>query len=144
MTSPRLGIAVLLLLVTAACAGREAPAAQPDPAAPDSTADSLPSARRGPALSALADTIAGALVFLPRNQTWFTVAARGKRMLLDLGRVDVEVRRDSARAAAYRQAVASRAPLTVGSRLRLYGPWGADDVEVSGFDTWSGRIVATL
>ena len=65
-------------------------------------------------------------------------------MLLDLGRVDVEVRKDSARALAYREAVASRAPLTVGSRVRLYGPWGADDVEVSGFDTWSGRIVATL
>ena len=65
-------------------------------------------------------------------------------MLLDLGRVDVEVRRDSARAIAYREAVASRAPMTVGSRLRLYGPWGADDVEVTGFDTWNGRIVATL
>ena len=65
-------------------------------------------------------------------------------MLVDLGRVDVEVRKDSARAKAYREAVASRAPLTVGSRLRLYGPWGANDAEVTGFDTWSGRIVATL
>ena len=99
---------------------------------------------RGPALSPLADTIAQSLVFLPRDQTWFTAAARGKRMLVDLGRVDAEVRKDSARALAYRQAVASRAPLTVGSRLRLYGPWGADDVTVTGFDTWNGRIVATL
>ncbi len=65
-------------------------------------------------------------------------------MLVDLGRVDVEVRKDSARAQAYREAVTSRAPLTVGSRLRLYGPWGADDVAVTGFDTWNGRIVATL
>lgn len=65
-------------------------------------------------------------------------------MLVDLGRVDVEVRKDSARATAYREAVASRAPLTVGSRLRLHGPWGSDDVAVTGFDTWNGRIVATL
>jgi hypothetical protein len=65
-------------------------------------------------------------------------------MLLDLGRVDVEVRKDSARAAAYREAVTSRSPLAQGTRLRLRGPWGADDVEISGFDTWNGRIVATL
>jgi hypothetical protein len=103
-----------------------------------------PAIRRGPALSPLADSIAQALVFLPRNQTWFTAAARGKRMLLDLGRVDVEVRKDSARAQAYREAVAGRSPLGVGTHLRLQGPWGADDVEISGFDTWNGRIVATL
>lgn len=65
-------------------------------------------------------------------------------MLLDLGRVDVEVRKDSARAQAYREAVASRSPLALGSRLRLHGPWGADDVEIAGFDTWNGRIVAML
>ena len=143
MTFPRFGF-IPLLLACAACAGREAPAAQPDPATTASGGDTLPSATRGPALSPLADSIAQALVFLPRDQTWFTAAARGKRMLLDLGRVDVEVRKDSARAAAYRQAVASRAPVTVGSRLRLHGPWGADDVEITGFDTWSGRIVATM
>ena len=65
-------------------------------------------------------------------------------MLVDLGRVDVEVRKDSARSLAYREAVASRSPLGLGTRLRLHGPWGADDVEINGFDTWNGRIVATL
>jgi hypothetical protein len=65
-------------------------------------------------------------------------------MLIDLGRVDIEVRKDSARAQAYREVVARRSPLRIGTRLRLHGPWGADDVEVTGFDTWSGRIVATL
>lgn len=144
MTSPRFALSVLLLLASAACAGKEAPAAQPDASSEAVTSDTLPSAQRGPVLSPLADTIAQALVFLPRHQTWFTAAARGKRMLVDLGRVDVEVRKDSARAIAYRQAVARRAPITVGSRLRLYGPWGADDAEVTGFDTWNGRIVATL
>ena len=144
MIPHRPGLAVLLLLASAACAGKEAPAAQPDPVATDVAGDTSAAIRRGPALSPLADSIAQALVFLPRNQTWFTASARGKRMLLDLGRVDVEVRRDSARATAYREAVTGRSPLALGTHLRLRGPWGADDVEISGFDTWNGRIVATL
>ena len=143
MISHRPGL-VVLLLACAACAGKEAPAAQPEPFTPDATTETGPVVHRGPALSPLADTVAQALVFVPRNQKWFTAAARGKRMLLDLGRVDVEVRKDSAIARAYREAVASRSPVAIGTRLRLHGPWGADDVEVSGFDTWSGRIVATL
>ena len=144
MIPHRPGLVVLLLLASAACAGKEAPAAQPDPVATDVAGDTSAAIRRGPALSPLADSIAQALVFLPRNQTWFLAAARGKRMLLDLGRVDVEVRRDSARAGAYREAVTGRSPLAIGTHLRLRGPWGADDVEISGFDTWNGRIVATL
>jgi hypothetical protein len=143
MISYRLG-SVLLLLACAACAGKEAPAAQPEPVTTEVGGESAPAINRGPALSPLADSIAQSLVFLPRNQKWFTAAARGKRMLVDLGRVDVEVRKDSARAHAYREAVASRSPLALGTRLRLHGPWGADDVEIAGFDTWNGRIVATL
>src|SRR5688572_5189738 len=143
MISHRFG-PVLLLLACAACAGKEAPAAQPEPVAAEVGGESAPAINRGPALSPLADSIARSLVFLPRDQKWFTAAARGKRMLVDLGRVDVEVRKDSARAQAYREAVASRSPLAAGTRLRLHGPWGADDVEIAGFDTWSGRIVATL
>jgi hypothetical protein len=144
MIPHRPGSIVLLLLACAACAGKEAPAAQPTPVPAESGDGPAPAIGRGPALSPLADTIAQSLVFLPRNQTWFTAAARGKRMLLDLGRVDVEVRRDSARAQAYREAVTSLSPLAAGTRLRLYGRWGADDIEITGFDTWNGRIVATL
>ncbi len=140
----RPGLVGLLFVASAACAGKEAPAAQPDALTTEAAGDTGPAIRRGPALSPLADSIAQSLVFLPRNQTWFTAAARGKRMLLDLGRVDVEVRRDSARARAYREAVTGRSPLGIGTHLRLQGPWGSDDVEISGFDTWNGRIVATL
>src|SRR4029434_353562 len=45
----------------------------------------------------LADTIAEKLVFPPVTQSWFLAAARGKKMLVDIGRVDVEVRRGPAR-----------------------------------------------
>ena len=65
-------------------------------------------------------------------------------MLVDIGRVDAEVSKPPSRLAAYREAVAARSPLPVGTRLRLRGGWGADDVEIAGFDVWNGRIVATL
>jgi hypothetical protein len=100
-------------------------------------------ARQKP-LAPLADSIADKLVFPPVTQGWFLAAARGKRMLVDIGRVDVEVRRDPARLAAYKQAVEARTPFPTGTRFRLRGPWGADDATISGFDTWNGRIVATL
>src|SRR5687767_2559161 len=100
-------------------------------------------ARQRP-LPPLADSIANKLVFPPVTQSWFLAAARGKRMLVDIGRVDVEVRRPPERLAAYKQAVEARTPFPVGTRFRLRGPWGADDATISGFDTWNGRIVGTL
>ena len=104
-----------------------------------------PAARaRLKALPPLADSIADKLVFPPVTQGWFLAAARGKRMLIDIGRVDTEVRRDPARLAAYKLAVDARTPFPTGTRFRLRGPWGADDATITGFDTWNGRIVATL
>ena len=104
-----------------------------------------PASRARPkTLPPLADTIADRLVFPPVTQSWFLAAARGKRMLVDIGRVDVEVRRDPARLAAYKLAVEARTPFPTGTRFRLRGPWGADDATISGFDTWNGRIVATV
>lgn len=91
-----------------------------------------------------ADSIAQRLVFYPVTQNWFVGAKRGKRLLVDLGRVDMEVRKDSARSLAYREAVAARSPVPIGTRLRLRGAWGEDDATVSGFDTWNGRIAATV
>jgi len=95
-------------------------------------------------LPPLADSIANKLVFPPVTQSWFLAAARGKRMLVDIGRVDVEVRRPPERLAAYKEAVEARTPFPVGTRFRLRGPWGADDATITGFDTWNGRIVGTL
>ena len=104
-----------------------------------------PASRARPkTLPPLADTIADKLVFPPVTQSWFLAAARGKRMLVDIGRVDIEVRRDPARLAAYKLAVEARTPFPTGTRFRLRGPWGADDATINGFDTWNGRIVATI
>jgi len=104
-----------------------------------------PAARARPkVLPPLADSIADKLVFPPVTQGWFLAAARGKRLLVDIGRVDMEVRRNPARLAAYKLAVAARTPFPTGTRFRLRGPWGADDATIDGFDTWNGRIVATV
>lgn len=100
--------------------------------------------RRPPALSPRAESLAVRMVFVPRTQTWFVAAARGRRMLVDIGRVDADLRGDSLRRGAYREAAERLSPLPTGSLVRLRGPWGSEDASVSGFDVWNGRIVATL
>jgi hypothetical protein len=95
-------------------------------------------------LSPLADSLARFLVFVPITQRWYAAASRGQRLVVDIGRVDTVIGDNPVRQAAYREAVAKLAPVVTGERLRLRGPWGSDDVTVSGFDAWSGRIVATL
>ncbi len=95
-------------------------------------------------LSPLADTIAQYLVFAPTVQTWFLAAKRGKRLLVDIGRVDTDVRHDHHRALAFAEAVDALTPVAKGSFLRLFGQWGVDTVGVTGFGDWNGRIVATI
>jgi hypothetical protein len=96
-------------------------------------------------LSPLADSLANFLVFVPRDRAWFTVASRGKRMLVDIGRIDVSLARDSVTRAAFLEAVSRLSPLPLGSALRLRGPYDVvDEARIKGFDVWNGRIVARL
>ncbi len=95
-------------------------------------------------LSPLADTITNFLVFAPVGTEWFTAVVRNKKLLLDVGRVDTEVRRDSARAGAYREAVEGRSTVPLGSIIRVRGPWGAEDATASAVEVWNGRIALRL
>jgi hypothetical protein len=95
-------------------------------------------------LSPIADTIAQYLVFAPTVQTWFLAAKRGKRLLVDIGRVDTDVRHDHRRSLAFAEAADALTPVPKGSLLRLFGQWGVDTVAVTGFGDWNGRIVATI
>jgi hypothetical protein len=97
-----------------------------------------------PVLSPLADSISQYLVFDPTVQTWFLAAKRGKRLLVDIGRVDLDVGRDARRGAAFNQAVKALSPLPIGTPVRIYDAWGAEDDTVIGFDNWKDRIVAVL
>lgn len=90
------------------------------------------------------DSVRPYLVFAPADESWFVAASRGKRMLLDIGRVDFEVRKDSAVAAAYRAAVTAASPVRLGTTFTLRAPWGAEEVRATAVDTWNGRIVLVL
>lgn len=90
------------------------------------------------------DSVRPYLVFVPTGESWFVAASRGKRMLLDIGRVDLEVRKDSAVAAAYRAAVAAASPVKVGTSFTMRAPWGVEEVRATAVDTWNGRIVLVL
>jgi hypothetical protein len=96
------------------------------------------------ALSPLADSIAQYLVFDPIGESWFLAAARGKKPLIDLGRVDLDVKKEPRRRTAYLEAVRALAPVAIGTRFRLRGAWGSAEATVKGYDVWNGRIVATI
>jgi hypothetical protein len=148
---PAMAVAVAL---TFACTQREK-AGKPD-TAEISTLDTAPPlpyamardpskrAAKAPTnspLSPLADSISAYLVFAPVGEGWFLASVRNRRIYVDIGRVDAEVRRDSSRAAAYRQGVERRSTVPLGTVFRLRGPWGAEDVKATAADTWNGRIV---
>lgn len=121
-----------------------APGARP---ADTGSATRMPPARvptRVRPLSPLADSVAALLVWAPRGQTWFAVAARGKRMVADLGRADVDPRGSGALDSAWRAATAHTAPLPIGTRLHVRGAWGHDEATIAGYGWANGRIVAEL
>jgi len=96
-------------------------------------------------LSPAADSIANGLVFVPVDRAWFQVASRGKHMLVDIGRIDLTLKSDSATRAAYQEAVTRLSPLPLGTLLRIRAPYGIDEqVKITGFDSWHGRIIAKL
>ena len=103
-----------------------------------------PQAKPAHALTPLADSISQYLVFDPSIQTWFLAAKRGKRLLVDIGRVDLDLARDPRRGAAFIEAVKAQSPVPIGTPMRIYDAWGAEDDTVVGFDNWQNRIVAIL
>jgi hypothetical protein len=171
MNVPRFSILCVALVLVTACArsdgSSEAPAVD-DPLASDTVPASFIAAAdasgdteavielatdslRAPVhpqprfvvLPPVADTLAKYMVFAARGQSWYAASARGKRMLVDIGRFDSKLT-TPAHTAAFREAIDIISPVRAGDRFRLYGPWGSDTVTVNGFDVWNGRIVATL
>lgn len=94
-------------------------------------------------LSPLADSIASQVTFLATFQKVFVAAGRKHDLLVDIGRIDTKLATPE-RLRAFREAAAARAPLAVGDRLRLRGPWGESDATVAGYEEWNGRAVVTL
>lgn len=92
-------------------------------------------------LSPSADSIAPYLVFAPTGERQFVAAVRNTQWLLDVGRIDLDVRKDSAKARAFLQAAPVLSPVAPRAVFRLWWAKGAEDVTVDSFSVYNGRIV---
>jgi hypothetical protein len=99
---------------------------------------------RAPVLTEEEQRVADGIVFAPRTTERFLVAARNKRLLLDLGRVDLEVKQNPALLAMIRKVSASVGPLAHSTQMRVHGTWGEEVDSIVGYDLWNGRAVAVL
>ena len=81
------------------------------------------------------------LVFAPTEERAFVAAVRNKRWLLDVGRMDLDVRKDSAKTRLFREAAAALSPVAPRSVLRLAWAGGAEDVVADSFAVYNSRIV---
>ena len=88
--------------------------------------------------------VADGIVFAPSMIERFVVAARNKRLLLDLGRVDLETKQDAQQLALVRRVASLVGPLAHVSFVRVRGSWGAEIDSIKGYDVWNGRLVAVL
>jgi hypothetical protein len=88
--------------------------------------------------------VADGIVFAPSMIERFVVAARNKRLLLDIGRVDLEVKKDARLLALVRRVAARVGPLSHVTHVRVRGTWGEEVDSIAGYDVWNGRAVAVL
>ncbi len=100
--------------------------------------------RVGTDLAKVGDSILLRTTWTPAGQWRFVAASRGKRLLLDMGRVDLDVRKDTARARAYRQVIPAHAAVPVGTTFTIRGKFGEVATRITGYDVWASRVVATL
>ena len=90
------------------------------------------------------DTMLRFTVFAPATQTSYLAAVRAKRLLVDIGRVDLDMKEKPARLASLRKVAAQLSPVAPGARFRLHHAHGSEEATVTGYDVWNGRLVATL
>lgn len=146
---------VALAVATASCGGGASEASSRTGSGPESPADSAAkhsadsaaamavardtaSSRR---LSPSADSVAPYLVFAPTRERQFVAAVRNSQWLLDVGRMDLDVRKDSAKARAFRDAASVLSPVAPRAVFRLWWANGVEDVVVDSFAVYNGRIV---
>jgi hypothetical protein len=96
-----------------------------------------------PALTEAEQQIADGVVFAPRMTERFLVASRKKRLLVDVGRVDL-AQLDAEQLATLRRVSAKIGPFSSVTHLRVRGSWGEETDSIVGYDVWNGRAVAVL
>lgn len=149
---PARHLIVVAMVVAAACGGKASsrPAAKSavvtdsagrqssDSAAAMASVHDMATKHR---LSPAADSVAPYLVFIPHEERVLVAASRNKQLLLDVGRMDLDVRKDSARLRAFHEAAPVLSPVPPRSVFRLYWAQGAEDVAADSFAVYNGRIV---
>ena len=172
LSSPSRFVLSLALIGAGACAQDRAPVAQHAPAArpPVETrttpvvqvayvapsaatsalvtqqGDTATTHRATPKLPVLTDAeqqIADGVVFAPRMTERFLAASRKKRLLVDIGRVDL-AKLDAEQLATLKRVSARTGPFAVVTHLRVRGSWGEETDSIVGYDVWNGRAVAVL
>jgi len=88
--------------------------------------------------------VADGIAFAPSPIERFFVAARNKRLLVDVGRVDLETKQDARQLALVRRVAARVGPLSRVTHVRVRGRWGEEVDSIAGYDVWNGRVVAVL
>lgn len=88
------------------------------------------------------DSVRPLLVFPPLGQAWFVAAGRGGRLVVDIGRADLDTKKHPERIPVIAELAATHGPFPLGASLLLRGTWGREVATVQGFDVWNGRIVA--
>jgi hypothetical protein len=121
-----------------------APSVGGDFTADPRAAETAPPVQRIERLSDAEQRVADRIVFAPRNAERFVVASRNKRLLLDVGRVDLDVKGKSEDLALVRRVAARIGPLAGATHVGVHGSWGAETDSITGYDVWNGRAVAVL
>jgi hypothetical protein len=95
-------------------------------------------------LSEAEQRVADGIAFAPSTIERFVVASRNKRLLVDVGRVDIETKQDAQQLALVRRVAARVGPLSRVTHVRVRGRWGEEVDSIAGYDVWNGRVVAVL
>ncbi|MBW8769050.1 MAG: hypothetical protein JF589_04815 [Gemmatimonadetes bacterium] len=132
-SSPSRFVLSLALVGAGACAQDRAPVAR------EARAAQPPVETRTPVVQVIADGV----VFAPRMTERFLAASRKKRLLVDIGRVDI-AKLDAEQLATLRRVSARTGPFAGVTHLRVRGSWGEETDSIVGYDVWNGRAVAVL
>jgi hypothetical protein len=88
--------------------------------------------------------VADGIVFAPSPTERFVVAARNKRLLVDVGRVDLEIRKEPELLPLVRRVSERVGPFAHVTHVHVRGTWGEETDSIVGYDVWNGRAVAVL
>lgn len=95
-------------------------------------------------LSRAADSVRRYLVFAPLVDRWFLATAPNGQLVVDLGRVDLDLRRAPHLWPAFREVAAARSPIALGGSVLVRAPGVSFLATLDDFTEQQGRVVGIL